>query len=42
MKKIDLTCAEMSIPIWPMTMPARSVPVTAPRLKLPNLRAPIQ
>ena len=37
MKKIDFTWAEMSMPSWPMTMPASSVPVTAPRLKLPNL-----
>ena len=37
MKKIDFTCPEISIPSWPITMPASSVPVTAPRLKLPNL-----
>ncbi len=42
MKKIDFTCPEMSIPIWPIRMPASSVPVTAPRLKLPNFFAPTQ
>ena len=42
MKKIDFTWLEMSMPSWPMMMPASSVPVTAPRLKLPNFFAPTQ
>ena len=42
MKKIDFTCPEISIPSWPITIPASSVPVTAPRVKLSKLIAPIQ
>ena len=42
MKKIDFTCPEMSMPSWPMMTPASSVPVTAPRLKLPKRRVPTQ
>ena len=42
MKKIDLTWLEISIPSCPISTPAISVPVTAPRLKLPNFMAPTQ
>lgn len=34
-KKIGFTCPEISIPICPITTPASSVPITAPRLNAP-------
>ena len=42
MKKIDLTLGETVMPSWPIRIAASRVPVTEPRLKLPNLMAPIQ
>ena len=42
MKKIDLTLGDTSMPSWPIRIATSSVPVTVPRLKLPNLMTPIQ